>query len=117
MNAFARFRLFFNRQPRNYWSFFLLLQFLPFSLDAQVTDLQRMQQIFQSASDEYSSFESKHRRFLSAQHVRLSYLEWGDQQTTDRVVIWLHGSLSNAYEFLPFADSLVALGYRVISID
>lgn len=112
-----RFRLFFNRLHRNYWPVLMLLQFLPFSLDAQVADRQRMQHVFQSASNDYLSFESKHRRFLSAQHVRLSYLEWGDQEHTDKVIIWLHGSLSNAYELLPFADSLVALGYRVISID
>lgn len=72
---------------------------------------------YESAVQRYKVFESQHRRFMSTQHVNLSYLEWGDVKQKEQVLIWLHGSLGNAYEFMPFADYFVQKGYRVISVD
>lgn len=72
---------------------------------------------FASATAKYESYEQRHRRYTQTKSVEVSYLEWGDKRNTDKVLIWLHGSLSNAYEFHPFADALVKAGYRVLSID
>ena len=77
----------------------------------------RVRQNFQSALTTFAAFEENHRRFLAVENGQLSYLEWGSQENNAKVFIWLHGSLSNAYEIRPFAEAIVKLGYRVISID
>ncbi|AIM37273.1 hypothetical protein KO02_11660 [Sphingobacterium sp. ML3W] len=78
---------------------------------------QRIMHDYQSALKDYESYEQNHRKDMQVKNVRLSYLEWGNLDNKDKVLIWLHGSLSNAYEFYPYADSIVKSGYRVISID
>ncbi len=45
----------------------------------------------------------------------MHYLTWGNP--SGMPLIWSHGSLTNAYEFLTIADSLVKAGYYVIAID
>lgn len=72
---------------------------------------------YESALKEFDTYEQNHRRFTQTKHVNLSYLDWGNNQNKDQVLIWLHGSLSNAYEFSPFATELIKTGYRIISID
>jgi pimeloyl-ACP methyl ester carboxylesterase len=78
---------------------------------------EELKERYLAASEKYRSYEQAHRRNLPVQNVTLSYLEWGDAGITDRVLIWLHGSLSNAYEFMPFAATLVEQGYRIIAVD
>lgn len=72
---------------------------------------------FKVASEEYDTYEREHRRSLQTVNTKLSYLEWGDTNNKDKVLIWLHGSLSNAYEAKPFAEHLALKGYRVLAID
>lgn len=96
--------------------FFLLANFLARPLFAQ-NEEQLLKDNFKSALKRYKNFEDEHRRHAKVKNVSLSYLEWGDKKNTKKVLIWLHGSLGNAYEFVPFANHFVAKGYRVISID
>lgn len=97
--------------------FFSLISGAGLAVIAQTPEESRLEPMYRSALSSYGEFESIHRRFQQVQHVKISYLEWGDPKNTEKVFIWLHGSLSNAYELTPFADTLVAEGYRVISID
>lgn len=76
-----------------------------------------LQDKFRSDLAIYEQFETEHRRYVDTKNIKLSYLEWGDTSTTQQVFVWLHGSLSNAYEFMPFAQDLVDNKYRVIAID
>ncbi|MCY4778109.1 alpha/beta hydrolase [Sphingobacterium sp. UT-1RO-CII-1] len=99
-----------------FFFFFLLTNFIASPLFAQ-NEEQLLKDNFKSALNRYKSFEDEHRRHAKVKNVSLSYLEWGDKRNTKKVLVWLHGSLSNAYEFAPFADEFVAKGYRVISID
>lgn len=63
----------------------------------------------------FETFENGHRRFVQTANHRIAYLKWGQQ--TDKVFIWLPGSLLSAYDFYPFAEYLVKAGYCVLSID
>lgn len=63
----------------------------------------------------FNAFEQEHRRSVSTKNHTVSFLKWGD--LTDRVFIWLPGSLLSAYDFYPFAHALVQGGYSVLSID
>lgn len=76
-----------------------------------------LQDKFRSDLAKYEQFETKHRGYVDTKNIKLSYLQWGDTLTTQPVFVWLHGSLSNAYEFMPFARDLVDNNYRVIAID
>lgn len=110
---FTRFSIMYMRYYRN-----LLLSFL--ILFSTITTAQEVKKttVFQSyvsAVAQYNLYEQKHRKRQQTSHVKLSYLEWGKPE--DKTFIWLHGSLSNAYEFMPFAEHLVQAGYHVIAID
>ncbi|WP_159451817.1 alpha/beta fold hydrolase [Sphingobacterium psychroaquaticum] len=70
---------------------------------------------YASAVAQYNLYEQKHRKRKQTAHVKLAYLEWG--KPGDKAFIWLHGSLSNAYEFMPFAERIAQAGYHVIAID
>lgn len=63
----------------------------------------------------FQAFESQHRGRLQRNGHTVSYLKWGDSR--DSVFIWLPGSLLSAYDFYPFAESLVHAGYCVLSVD
>lgn len=84
---------------------------------AQEIDKNQLKRHYESATKQFNIYEQNHRRFTQTKNVNLSYLQWGDNQNKAKVLIWLHGSLSNAYEFAPFALDLVKTGYRIISID
>lgn len=84
---------------------------------AQEIDKTQLKLHYESATKQFNTYEQKHRRTTKTKNVNLSYLQWGDNQNKTKVLIWLHGSLSNAYEFAPFALDLVKIGYRIISID
>lgn len=84
---------------------------------AQNGTKKRVKQDYKAALEQFNTYEQRHRRFTPVKNMKLSYLEWGDSNNKDKVLIWLHGSLSNAYEFAPFASALVKTGYRIISID
>lgn len=74
--------------------------------------------LFQQYLDDkqiFDEFETEHRNFFQAKHVKLSYLSWGDPSKD--VFVWLPGSLLSAYDFQPFADFLTQAGYYVISVD
>lgn len=95
----------------------LFLFLLCFKARAQETDKIRLEQAFRKAQDKYYEFEAKHRRTINSKNVDLSYLEWGASTNKEFVLVWLHGSLSNAYELAPYAEEFVKVGYRVLSID
>ncbi len=99
--------------------FFLLSLFCLYLLEAYSQELTGviLQNKFRSDLVTYKQFEVKHRRYVDTKNVKLSYLQWGDTSATERVFVWLHGSLSNAYEFMPFAQDMTNQGYRVLSID
>ena len=63
----------------------------------------------------FRDFEAQHRGFVNAANTKLSYLSWGDSK--NKAFVWLPGSLLSAYDFEPFAASLVKDGYFVISVD
>lgn len=52
---------------------------------------------------------------METPNVRMHYLTWGSPSGLP--LIWSHGSLTNGFEFLTIADSLVKAGYYVIAID
>lgn len=47
--------------------------------------------------------------------VTLHYQDWGDP--TDPVVVLLHGAFSSSHTFIPWAETIVEEGYRVILPD
>jgi len=67
------------------------------------------------AKNEFQIFEKQHGAYLKTDNVLLHYLTWGNRSGIP--LVWIHGSLTNGYEFLPFADQLTAAGYFVIAID
>ncbi|MVZ65196.1 alpha/beta fold hydrolase [Sphingobacterium sp. DK4209] len=94
-----------------------LLFFLLFSVvlsQAQSPDSTLLKQ-FDFDKARYQEFEKNHRRTVKTKHVALSYLHWG--KASNPAFIWLHGSYLDAYDFEPFAQHLVDLGYQVLSID
>lgn len=95
----------------------ILLLMIGFEGICQQQDSIKLSETYQAALKEYHTFEEQHRHYHTTKNIRLSYLDWGDNNNKDRVFVWLHGSLSNAWEFAPFAEQLVDRGYRVISID
>ncbi len=95
----------------------LLLLTICFKTHAQEKNQVKLEQDFQKAQGKYHEFEAKYRRTIKTKNVDLSYLEWGEKTNKELVLVWLHGSLSNAYELAPYAEEFVKLGYRVLSID
>lgn len=101
-----------------FFHFIFLICFLACTaLFAQEIDKKQLKIHYEAAIKQFSTYEQNHRRFTQTKNVNLSYLQWGDNQNKDKVLIWLHGSLSNAYELAPFASDLVKTGYHIISID
>ncbi|WP_159477349.1 alpha/beta fold hydrolase [Dyadobacter sp. 3J3] len=94
-----------------------IILFYPFLLFGQVPILSEgdIHKHFLKAKTKFSAFEKTHGHFIETKNVRLHYLTWG--KPSGIPFIWLHGSLSSAYEILPFADKLVKQGYNVIAID
>jgi pimeloyl-ACP methyl ester carboxylesterase len=62
-----------------------------------------------------AQYERDHGHFVTANGIRIHYLEWGPRTATS--LIWLHGSASTGYEIRRVAPALVAAGYRVIAPD
>lgn len=89
----------------------------PVLLSAQISDVadSDIHKHFIQAKTKFSAFEKTHGHFVGTKNVRMHYLSWG--KPSDTPLIWMHGSLSSAYEILPFADKLVKEGYYVIAID
>ncbi|MEO6685983.1 MAG: alpha/beta hydrolase [Dyadobacter sp.] len=94
-----------------------IILFYPFLLFAQVPILSDadIHKHFLKAETKFSAFEKTHGHFIQTKNVRFHYLTWG--KPSGIPFIWLHGSLSSAYEFLPFADKLVKEGYYILAID
>lgn len=67
------------------------------------------------AKMDFAAFESKHGRYIQTENVRMHYLIWGNP--SNLVLVWSHGSLLNAYELLPVADSIARAGFYIIAID
>jgi len=63
----------------------------------------------------FEAFEGKHRGNVQTGNHKISYLKWGNN--SNKVFIWLPGSLLSAYDFYPFAEELVKEGYCVLSVD
>ncbi len=63
----------------------------------------------------FEYFEKEHRGYVEGANHRLAFLHWGNPE--DKAFIWLPGSLLSAYDFEPFAESLVSMGYYVLSVD
>lgn len=84
------------------------------SVHAQVMDT-ALYQKYKLAQNTFHRFEKEHRGTVQGANHRISYLRWGSN--TDKVFVWLPGSLLSAYDFYPFAESLVKAGYCVLSVD
>ncbi len=70
---------------------------------------------FLKTKAEFAKFEQAHDHYIQTDNVKMHYLTWG--KPTGTPIVWAHGTGSNAYEMLGFADSLVKKGCFVISID
>lgn len=71
--------------------------------------------LYKEAKKDFEKFEKEHGAFIQTNNVLMHYLTWGNQTGTP--LIWSHGSLTNGYELINIADSLVKAGYYVIAID
>lgn len=96
---------------------FAVVLFYPFLLSAQVSAVSDadIQKHFLTAKTKFSAFEKTHGHFVETKNVKMHYLSWG--KSSDTPLIWIHGSLSSAYEILPFTEKLIKAGYYVIAID
>jgi pimeloyl-ACP methyl ester carboxylesterase len=96
---------------------FIVLIICPMILHAQVPAANRadIHPLFLKAQTRFSAFEKEHGHFIDTPNARIHYLTWGS--SLSRPFIWLHGSLSTAYELSPFAADLVKAGYYVIAVD
>ncbi|EEI91302.1 hydrolase, alpha/beta domain protein [Sphingobacterium spiritivorum ATCC 33300] len=63
----------------------------------------------------YTAYEARHGNYIQTPNIRLHYLSWGDRKNP--AVVWLHGSLTNAYELMSIAPQLADAGYFVIAMD
>lgn len=90
---------------------FLLLIFSVKSQDFQ----DRTENLYNFHKGKFEEFEKDHRRRIKFKSHELTYLQWGNH--LEKVFVWLPGSLLSAYDFYPFADSLLHDGYTVLSID
>ncbi|WP_293913194.1 MULTISPECIES: alpha/beta fold hydrolase [unclassified Sphingobacterium] len=70
---------------------------------------------FSQAEQLYTTYEAEHGNYIQTPNVRLHYLSWGNSKHP--AVVWLHGSLTNAYELMSIAPHLADAGYFVIAID
>lgn len=70
---------------------------------------------FLKTKAEFVKFEKELGHYIQTNNVKMHYLTWGKPSGTP--IVWAHGTGSNAYEMLGFADSLVKMGCYVISID
>lgn len=78
-------------------------------------DRKNIEKLYHEAKIEFAQFEKQHGNFIQTKNVRLHYFTWGKPSGVP--LIWLHGSLLNAFEIAPIADNLVKAGYYVIAID
>ncbi len=92
----------------------LLLCLSVLSLTAQDKSIQDSL-FFIKTKGEFLKFEQAHGHYIQTNNVKMHYLTWG--KPTGTPIVWAHGTGSDAYELLGFADSLVKQGYFVISID
>jgi len=67
------------------------------------------------AKNEFQLFEKEHGAFVQTGNILMHYLTWGNRSGTP--LVWIHGSLTNAYECVQFAEKLAVEGYFVIAID
>lgn len=72
-------------------------------------------QLFENAMKDYHSFELAHGHTIQTENVNMHYLTWGDPKALP--IVWIHGTGSDSYELISFADSIVAMGCYLISID
>ncbi|MHC8948539.1 alpha/beta hydrolase [Sphingobacterium hungaricum] len=63
----------------------------------------------------YTDYEKAHGGWLSTKNTNLHYLTRGNPNGIP--FLWLHGSLSNAYEILPIVNELTKNNIYVISVD
>lgn len=101
---------------KSYYIFAVIL-FYPFLLSAQISTVSDadIKEHFLAAKTKFSAFEKTHGHFIETKNVKMHYFTWGKSSGTP--LIWIHGSLSSAYEILPFAEKLVKEGYYIIAID
>ncbi|MCI0920467.1 alpha/beta fold hydrolase [Sphingobacterium rhinopitheci] len=88
--------------------FFSLLLLVSFSGFSQQNEIEK-------SKNKFNQFIDVHGGHVKTKHTHLHYLQWGC--TNQKTLIWLHGSLSNAFEIEPFAKDIIKLGYRIIAID
>jgi pimeloyl-ACP methyl ester carboxylesterase len=86
-----------------------------FLLNAQSQQLDQDSLSFVKAKAEFVKFEQEHGHYIQTDNIKMHYLSWG--KPTGKPIVWVHGTYSNSYELLGFADSLVKQGYYVIAID
>jgi len=96
----------------------LLLAFAP-QLNAQTIapdkDTNSLKKKFILAKKEFQLFEKQHGAFVKTNNILMHYLTWGSPSGIP--LVWVHGSLTNGYEFLEVANKLASAGYFVIAID
>jgi pimeloyl-ACP methyl ester carboxylesterase len=74
-----------------------------------------MQKLYQEAKVKYLRYEKEHGAFINTKNTRMHYLSWGNSNKP--TLIWVHGSLTNGYEFMEIAETLAQQGFQVIAID
>lgn len=89
----------------------LLSNFFSFAQEAKNSTFEQ----FKKDKKTYENFERQHGHYVKTNNVLMHYLSWGNPKNTP--LIWIHGSLMNAYELAPVADSLTNAGYYLIAID
>jgi pimeloyl-ACP methyl ester carboxylesterase len=80
---------------------------------AQDAAAQRARAAFDTAVALETKYENAHGRYVTANGMRMHYLEWGASHGMP--LVWAHGSASTAFELRALAPRLVEMGYRVIA--
>ncbi len=70
---------------------------------------------YREARQAFERFEKAHGHFVQTANRKMHYLTWGNPAGIP--FLWAHGSLTNSYEMLSFADTLVKAGLYVIALD
>lgn len=82
---------------------------------APETDSNSLKNKYNLAKKEFQLFEKEHGAFVETNNVLMHYLTWGNRSGIP--LVWVHGSLTNGYEFLEVANKLAGAGYFVIALD
>jgi pimeloyl-ACP methyl ester carboxylesterase len=87
----------------------------PSTLRSQSVDTSRVRAAFAAVTALRDDYERQHGHFVTANGIRMHYLEWGDKNGVP--LVWAHGNATSAYEIRAVAPRLAQSGYRVLAVD